>query len=173
MAAPITTASREVDFWRPQLLQRVEQSFVFSFFSRLKSLLAAPTNTAILLKCSYLHRYHVQGEGACMLHLPTANGQCECRILWINLTQEELQLWDLSARPLSHVWVSIATCFFCPLVFLFHILVVVFVSAPASTSIRSLPLSLTSTSRYLLYLSSFSVHLSSSVCAKKQRPVQS
>ena len=44
--------------------------------------------------------------------------------------------------PLSHVvWVSIATWFFFPLFFLFHIFVVVFVFAPASTSIRSLSLS--------------------------------
>jgi hypothetical protein len=42
-----------------------------------------------------------------------------------------------------------------------------------STSIRSLSLSLTSTSRCLLYLSIFSVRISSSVSAKKQRPVQS
>jgi hypothetical protein len=75
--------------------------------------------------------------------------------------------------PLSRVWVSIATCFFFPLFFLFHIFAVVFVSPPASTSIRSLSLSLTSTSRCPLYLSIFSVRISSSVSAKKQRPVQS
>ena len=44
--------------------------------------------------------------------------------------------------PLSHVGVSIVTCFFFPLFFLFHILVVVYVSAPASTLIRALSLSL-------------------------------
>ena len=77
-----------------------------------------------------------------------------------------------SSGSLSHVWVSIATCFFFPLFFLFHIFVVVFVSAPASTSIF-LYLSLTSTSRCLLYLSSCSVRLSSSVSAKNHRPVQS
>jgi hypothetical protein len=41
------------------------------------------------------------------------------------------------------------------------------VSPPASTSIPSLSLSLTSTSRCLLYLSIFSVRMSSSVSAKK------
>ena len=75
--------------------------------------------------------------------------------------------------PLSHVWVSIVTCFFFPLFFLFHIFVVVFVSAPASTSIRalslSLSLSLTSTSRCLVYLSSFWVRLSSSISANKAK----
>jgi predicted neutral ceramidase superfamily lipid hydrolase len=62
--------------------------------------------------------------------------------------------------------------FFFPAFFLFQIFVVVFVSPPASTS-KVLYLSLTSTSRCLLSLSIFSVRISSSVSAKKQRPVQS
>ena len=76
-----------------------------------------------------------------------------------------------SQGPLSHVWVSIVTCFFFPLFSILHIFVVVFVSAPASTSIRalSLCLSLTSTSRCLVYLSSFWVRLSSSISANQAK----
>jgi O-antigen/teichoic acid export membrane protein len=75
--------------------------------------------------------------------------------------------------PLSRVWVSIATCFFFPLFFLFHIFVVVFVFPPASTSIRSLYLSLSLIPLDASYISIFSGRISSSVSAKKTRPVQS
>ena len=78
--------------------------------------------------------------------------------------------------PLSHVWVSIVTCFFFPLFFLFHIFVVVFVSAPASTSIRALSLSLSLSLLPLdvLYISLVSGCVSPRVSLQTgQRPAQS
>ena len=78
--------------------------------------------------------------------------------------------------PLSHVWVSIVTCFFFPLFFLFHIFVVVVVAAPASTSIRALSLSLSLSLLPLevLYISLVSGCVSPRVSLQtRQRPVQS